>query len=450
MPRNGRTAPRVPRNQNDGADGAAPSIIQANISANHTAVVRETEDHYKKMKTVKDHCNRLKEMIGWVELNYPEYYAEGVTPLSDEQIADERRYYRSTHDFVYDTLNVEITKAFLATKKYHPNKLTRQGKRVHYSFSHLRKFYDAVLFGSYRAKVALPAQYELEMKTYLDSIKKEKTVAKKKGETEQREADPIPFELYRLICQLCIATGNIFGWCFTVLQWSCMARSISIDDLTFGQISVGSDSIIIEYCDSKADQKGEKTTPKNCYPNPFDHNVCILTALGCYLCLNNETYMTERDTIFRNRENESGAAAHRYCQMIQRLYKRFKAKIEEFIRAGHFHPHGTRKGAAVRASSGTTLPASLAAIANRGEWTVSMMFDIYLGFAEPGDQYLGRLLAGLDPNKAEFATLPPHFVEGMENEYISEAMNLCFKGIMDKVTDDIMVVVDNDNGGGAG
>ena len=135
--------------------------------------------------------------------------------------------------------------------------------------------------------------------------------------------------------------------------------------------------------------------------------------------------------------------------MIQRLYKRFKSKIEEFIRAGHFHPHGTRKGAAVRASSGTTLPASLAAIANRGEWTVSMMFDIYLGFAEPGDQYLGRLLAGLDPNKAEFATLPPHFVEGMENEYISEAMNLCFKGIMDKVTDDIMVVVDNDNRGGA-
>ena len=104
----------------------------------------------------------------------------------------------------------------------------------------------------------------------------------------------------------------------------------------------------------------------------------------------------------------------------------------------------------MRASSGTTLPASLAAIANRGEWTVSMMFDIYLGFAEPGDQYLGRLLAGLDPNKAEFATLPPHFVEGMENEYISEAMNLCFKGIMDKVTDDIMVVVDNDNGGGGG
>ena len=78
------------------------------------------------------------------------------------------------------------------------------------------------------------------------------------------------------------------------------------------------------------------------------------------------------------------------------------------------------------------------------------MFDIYLGFAEPGDQYLGRLLAGLDPNKSEFATLPPHFVEGMENEYISEAMNLCFKGIMDKVTDDIMVVVDNDNREGGG
>ena len=79
----------------------------------------------------------------------------------------------------------------------------------------------------------------------------------------------------------------------------------------------------------------------------------------------------------------------------------------------------------------TTLPASLAAIANRGEWTISMMFKIYLGFAEPGDQYLGRLLAGLLPNSANFAVIPPHFTCGMENVFINEGMNLCFfRGII--------------------
>ena len=86
----------------------------------------------------------------------------------------------------------------------------------------------------------------------------------------------------------------------------------------------------------------------------------------------------------------------------------------------------------------------MAAIANRGEWTVSMMFDVYLGFAEPGDQYLGRLLAGLYPNKGSFSCIPPHFTEDMENDDIKEAMELCFKGIMDKIDGDI---VDIDNNG---
>ena len=112
-----------------------------------------------------------------------------------------------------------------------------------------------------------------------------------------------------------------------------------------------------------------------------------------------------------------------------------KNTIDEFVRARYFNPHGTRKGAAIRASSGTTLPASLAAIANRGEWTISMVFEVYLGFVEPGDQYLGRLLAGFSPNDASFGCLPPHFECGMENKYVKEAMNLCFCSILDQNVD---------------
>ena len=66
---------------------------------------------------------------------------------------------------------------------------------------------------------------------------------------------------------------------------------------------------------------------------------------------------------------------------------------------------------------------------------------MYLGFAEPGDQYLGRLLAGLLPNSAEFAVIPPHFLCGMENKYLAEAMNLCFRGIIDNAGRNINGVV---------
>jgi hypothetical protein len=40
--------------------------------------------------------------------------------------------------------------------------------------------------------------------------------------------------------------------------------------------------------------------------------------------------------------------------------------------------------------------------ARLGEWTQGSIFDIYLQFAEPGDQYLGRLIVGLDPNSPNF------------------------------------------------
>ena len=436
--RRGRMAPRIPRTMNNTGGGAEGNnqeedgILQVEINAEHSAGIRETEDFFKSAKTVQDHNRRLMEMIKWVEQEYPDYYENGVVELAEEQKENKKRYHTSTHDFIYTNINVNIMKAFMSKKKYKPNKFTLEGKPIHYSYSHLRKYYDSVLFGAYRAKVALPEIYEMEMQGFLDSVKKEKVKAKKRGEVEEKEADPISFELYRLLCKYAINAGNIFVWAFTVVQWSCMARSISIDDLTFAQVSLGTDSMVIEYCDSKADQKGEKTSPKNCYANPFDYRVCIFTALGCYFCIHDECWREQKDSIFRNRNAKQGTAAHRYCNQISKMYQEHKEEIEEYVRANHFNPHGTRKGAAVCASSGTTLPASLAAIANRGEWTISMMFEIYLGFAEPGDQYLGRLLAGLLPNSADFAVIPPHFTCGMENEFVNEAMNLCFRGIIER------------------
>ena len=122
---------------------------------------------------------------------------------------------------------------------------------------------------------------------------------------------------------------------------------------------------------------------------------CIFTALGCYFCIHDEAWKEQKDSIFRNRNaKQKGTEAHRYCNQISKIYAANKEQIKEYVRANHFNPHGTRKGATVCASSSTTLPASLAAMANHGEWTIPMMFEIYLGFAEPGDQYLGRLLAG--------------------------------------------------------
>ena len=62
------------------------------------------------------------------------------------------------------------------------------------------------------------------------------------------------------------------------------------------------------------------------------------------------------------------------------------------------------------------------------------ILDLYWHFAEPGDTFLGRVLAGFDPNGEEFATLPPHWIleDPMSNEKVKEAINLMFATILQR------------------
>jgi len=74
----------------------------------------------------------------------------------------------------------------------------------------------------------------------------------------------------------------------------------------------------------------------------------------------------------------------------------------------------------------------VSSIAARGEWSLGKVLDVYWHFSEPGDTYLGRVLAFLCPNSLDFAILPPHFnVDNpMSNDIIREAMFLSFGPIL--------------------
>jgi hypothetical protein len=48
-------------------------------------------------------------------------------------------------------------------------------------------------------------------------------------------------------------------------------------------------------------------------------------------------------------------------------------------------------------------------------WSMGLVKEHYLQFEKAGDQYLGRVVSGLDINDVSFAILPPHFECG-DNE----------------------------------
>ena len=398
------------------------------LSQEHADAVRTTEEHACARETVRGHNRRLQTMIKWFMENYEEECRDIVRDLTSREKEDKDRFWKSTHDLVYEKLDPLVVKAFISGNKVREER--SDGTKLFYSYDHLRKYKDAILFGAKRARRSLPPNYDPEMEPFMQSLKKENQSKRKLGQVTEKEADPISFPLYRHICQTALTEGDIFVWCFTIMQWNCIARSINIGNLRFNCLSVGQDSCVVKYWDTKKDKTGEKTCPKNCYANPKDPSICFFTSLACYLAINNETY-TGKDTIFLASDTKETSAAQKYCRKLSMFLKKMTLTVKEFIRPDHANAHGIRKGSATRATSGTTCPPPPASVAHRGEWSLGKVFDIYWLFAECGDQYLGRILAGLDPNSLEFAVLPPHFVQGMDNNFIFIAMNMTFKNILE-------------------
>ena len=59
--------------------------------------------------------------------------------------------------------------------------------------------------------------------------------------------------------------------------------------------------------------------------------------------------------------------------------------------------------------------------------------DRYVFLGIEGDQYLGRLLAFLNPKSVDFAVLPPHFVgSSAQMRQVTLAVKECFGGLVNK------------------
>jgi hypothetical protein len=236
------------------------SILGANLEldAGFQEAVLETENMAKKRKMMIEHRKSIKHLYKfWIE-KCPEYAALGTVELMEEQKQDRRSFhYKNTHDLVYEGINIKCVKAFLGQKKKKENSKTC-------SFVNIQKYHEAILFGKEKAGVALTPSYQLEMKKFLASFKKDTKQAKVMGDLDKENAEPILWALFVQICHLALLHGNVFVWVFSVLQWNCLGQSVSIDPLGFHNLRPGPDSIVVEYDSSKADQEGAKATPKNC------------------------------------------------------------------------------------------------------------------------------------------------------------------------------------------
>ena len=176
-----------------------------------------------------------------------------------------------------------------------------------------------------------------------------------------------------------------------------MARSISIDHICFTNMKRGTDSVIAKYNETKIDKAGEKCTNKNIYTNLTDPSIYFFTTLGIY-CSYESVLLITREGIFLKENAKFGTAAHRFCSRLKKVIENYAEVADGYECSNHANSHGIRKGSATYSTSGTTVLPSLISVSLRAEWSMANIFDKYFNFGKCGNNYLGRILAGLDPN----------------------------------------------------
>jgi hypothetical protein len=295
----------------------------------------------------------------------------------------------------------------------------------------MSKFYEAIKYGSRVSNKLLSIEFYSKVDTFLFCYKKEFAEAKKEGNTDKKEADAINSTLFKLLLQWSVEEGNLFVWCFALLMWNLMARSINIDCLSLHNLKRGiSDSIVFKYDETKMDKTGEFVQEKNCYSNPLkgQEHFCLFTALGCYLSVNQER-LSCTEKIFINPGAELRTASQSFGRQISEMTKRHADVVRNFCRLSHFNIHGLRKGSGTHAASATTCPPLFTSIAARGEWSMGKVLDVYFQFASGGDFYLGQLLSLKDPNSVEFDCPCPHWRDP-NDPVVEEALHLTFGRIL--------------------
>jgi hypothetical protein len=327
----------------------------------HTEAIAVTEDHEVKDATRKDYRSRLQRMVDWCLEKYPDFYEDAVYPITQQERNDaSKHYYDQREDFRYDLLDSSIIRSYLSeTRKNSSTGKTR-------SFSHVRKFYDALLFGAREQGVAFPSTFHVDLEKFLKSFKKEGVKARRAGEQDEHDSDPMSFPLYTQICTWFVQSGDTESWTFLILLWNCMGRTASVDPLGLHNIRVGTDSIIVKYDDSKMDGTGERVKPKNIYANPYNPHVCSFLSLGLYLTMYQNQF-SRTDSLFIKYGKELGTGGKRYRESLERLMVQYKDEVKQWAVPGRIKAHSARKGTATYLTSGTLQCPSTSAIAQRAE-----------------------------------------------------------------------------------
>ena len=224
----------------------------------------------------------------------------------------------------------------------------------------------------------------------------------------ERGKREITYEVYEMMMVWFLEEKShegIFGRAFLALTWNLMCRGVNTC-ICLKHLLWRADAFGISFSHVKNDPAGSRNWhPRHIYANPDNYHVCCITAVTEYLLCYPQLFQDGNGRLFPGPKQEE-----RFGTILQRVLGK---KIDELRGLGYgpndIGVHSIRKGAGTFASSGTTAAPSSVSVNNRGGWTLGGVRDVYMLYERAGDQYVGRILSGMNVLSPRFGASAPDF-----------------------------------------
>ena len=222
------------------------------------------------------------------------------------------------------------------------------------------------------------------------------------------------WKVYELICNIFLEGDDeeyIFAHAFLTLEWNLMSRSENVVDCHAENLLWTEDALGFHFPCTKTDQLGKRSDAIwHVYATPNSPSTCCHLALARYLFANPGILLNHDSS---RGPNKLFPGSNQY-ECFMKVFHRVMCNNEEAfqrvgVKPGDLGSHSTRKGACSLAASGSTVSPPIVSICLRAMWSMGGIKERYLHFENAGDQYLGRVVAGLDCNEHLFAVSPPYF-----------------------------------------
>lgn len=285
----------------------------------------------------------------------------------------------------------------------------------------------------------LPAEWDDKVGKAFQGLKRKEAEKKASGGVVVRAGKgkiPVQFSFLVALCTVFYELGENFGHLYAILCWNLMSRSKNVTFIHFAHLGWKDDALTILFCVTKTDQTGDRMFDRHVYANPLQPAICPILSLGLFLMIYE---FSENTTLLF----AGGKQYNHFSTVFKGAIKNNKDRFANWVSGDDdgrkdFGTHSFRKGAATYVCSGSTVGPHISPVSIRCGWKQPGVQDTYLKYAAAGDQYVGRVAAGLPLDSANFAILPPFF-EDTNHPAVVRGLELAFGHLKGHVSRFVLV-----------